>query len=193
MEQIILTDKKNSTIQFSFMDMDKMQLNKTKSENREFALNILSIIMVCSLTLLSASLLLLAISYNTMDKGAYSDFSNVIGGFISITLITYVIDAFIFAIFKTGGTNYEGVYNDIVTLYDYIYKDDFSNITFSILEDDNNIRFEHSSYTYLDFPMTFKTTQITKDKDLDVDYAIDFGIFRDTYFCNVIRKSGENI
>ena len=187
MEQIILTDKKNSTIQFSFMDMDKMKLNKTKSENREFALNILKIIIVCSLTLLSTSLLLLTISYNTMDKGAYIHFSNVIGGLISITLMTYIITAFIFAILKTDNKKY-GVYNDIVALYDYIYKDDFSNITFSILEDDNNICFEHSSYAYLDFPMTFKITNIDLDTALDVDYAIDIGVFKDTYFCNVIRK-----
>ena len=187
MEQIILVDKNNSTLQFNFSDIDKMKANKIKSENREFALNISIIIIACSLILFIGSFLLLLFSYSTMSKITETNFTLTMTWIIRISLIIFIITAFVFAVLKTGGTNY-GVYNSIIALYDYIYKDDFSNITFSILKDDNNICLDHSSYTYLDFPIVIKTTKINIDKALDVDYIIDIGISKDTYFCNITKK-----
>jgi hypothetical protein len=187
MKQIIVADKNNNLIQFNFFDIDKMKVNKIKSENREFALNISIIIIACSLILFICSFLFLLFSYSTMSKITETIFTLTMTWIIRISIIIFIITAFVFAVLKTGGTNY-GVYNDIIALYDYIYKDDFSKITFDCLDDNNYIGFENIDFANIDFPIVLKTNQIIYEKNLDVNYIIDIGIYKEIYYCNVTSK-----
>lgn len=186
MKQIIVADKNDNLIQFNFFDIDKMKVNKIKSENREFALNISIIIIACSLILFICSFLFLLFSYSTMSKITETNFTLTMTWIIRISIIIFIITAFAFAVLKTGGTNY-GVYNDIIALYDYIYKDDFSKITFDCL-DDNYIGFENIDFANIDFPIVLKTNQIIYEENLDVNYIIDIGIYKEIYYCNVTSK-----
>lgn len=185
MKQIIVADKNDTLIQFNFFDIDRMKKFKKIYENREAKSILMQIIMASSLLLLLISQIFILIANFTMDKKSLSMFSDALNIVSTISLIILTISfVYYFASFNKK-THYDR-YNDIITIYDYIYHNDFHNITFDCL--DNHISFENIDFADMNFPIVLKTNQIIYEENLDVNYIVDIGIYKEIYYCNVISK-----
>lgn len=185
MKQIIVADKNDNLIQFNFFDIDRMKKFKKIYENREAKSILMQIIMASSLLLLLISQIFILIANFTMDKKSLSMFSDALNIVSTISLIILTISfVYYFASFNKK-THYDR-YNDIITIYDYIYHNDFHNITFDCL--DNHISFENIDFDDMNFPIVLKTNQIIYEENLDVNYIIDIGIYKEIYYCNVTGK-----
>lgn len=185
MKQIIVADKNNNLIQFNFFDIDKMKKFKKIYENRERKSLILQVIMASSLLLMFATQIFILISNFTMDEKSLLMFSDALNIVSIISLIILGISFLYYFTSFNKKTHYDR-YNDIITIYDYIYNDDFHNITFDCL--DNYISFENIDFANIDFPIVLKTNQIIYEENLDVNYIIDIGIYKEIYYCNVTSK-----
>lgn len=112
----------------------------------------------------------------------FSDALNIVS---TISLIILTISFVYYFVSFNKKTHYDR-YNDIITIYDYIYHNDFHNITFDCL--DNHISFENIDFDDMNFPIVLKTNQIIYEENLDVNYIVDIGIYKEIYYCNVISK-----
>lgn len=185
MKQIIVADKNDNLIQFNFFDIDMMKKFKKIYENREAKSILMQIIMASSLLLLLISQIFILIANFKMDKKSLSMFSDALNIVSIISLIILTISfVYYFASFNKK-THYDR-YNDIITIYDYIYNNDFHNITFDCL--DNYISFENIDFADINFPIVLKTNQIIYEENLDVNYIVDIGIYKEIYYCNVTSK-----
>lgn len=185
MKQIIVADKNDNLIQFNFFDIDRMKKFKKIYENREAKSILMQIIMASSLLLLLISQIFILIANFTMDKKSLSMFSDALNIVSIISLIILAISFFYYFASFNKKTHYDR-YNDIITIYDYIYNNDFHNITFDCL--DNHISFENIDFADINFPIVLKTNQIIYEENLDVNYIVDIGIYKEIYYCNVTSK-----